>query len=268
MKRTFTSIILVLLTSLCLQLHAQSPSSDITGVYRYLLEDAEGMGIVTPTHFIWVLADKDRHHFANSEPTEAEKISAFEAQNVAAGTWRFSGNQQATFTFTHHYNANQLGQSFTWEYEREGDLYRYWILGEDGSRGPLQQSRRVASWNAKGSCDAFNGVWEYQDRFTGIYIQSGGYGAWMIMPDKSMGLSTPEGKAKAFDGLNAKFVMGDCSKTDKQFWTVLHAADLREEKLTIGSTSKELKPDLFEWDLLNQTGKPIGALWQTRRIAK
>lgn len=226
------------------------------------------MGIVTATHFIWVLTQKDRQSFADEKPTEAEKVSAFEAQNVAAGTWEFTGKQRVVFTFRHHYDEKQIGQSFTWEYEQEGDLFRYWILGEDGSRGDLQKSQRVATWNVPGTCDTFNGVWEYEDRFTGIYIQSGGYGAWMIMPDKQMDLSTTEGKGKAFDGLNAKFVIGDCSNTDKQFWTVLHAADMREEKLTIGSTSKELKPDLFGWDLLDQTGKPTGVSWQTRRIAK
>jgi hypothetical protein len=58
---------LVLAFLLYAQEAQKSPS--IVGTYMYVLEGQEGMSILTKTHCIWVLSDKNRKSFQGTEPT-------------------------------------------------------------------------------------------------------------------------------------------------------------------------------------------------------
>jgi hypothetical protein len=119
----------------------KSPS--IVGTYKYVLEDQEGMSIMTKTHCIWVLSDKNRKPFQGTEPTEAEKAAAFTSAFADGGTYKFVGPSRITVHRLFSTNPNLVGKEFTFEYEFEGDLCKYWILQSDGSRGTMGMARRV-----------------------------------------------------------------------------------------------------------------------------
>ncbi|MCI0616934.1 lipocalin-like domain-containing protein [bacterium] len=119
----------------------KSPS--IVGTYKYVLEDQEGMSIITKTHVIWVLSDKNRKSFQGTEPTEAEKASAFTSAFADGGTYKFVGPSRITVHRLFSTNPNLVGQEFTFEYEFEGELCKYWILQPDGSRGTMGKAQRV-----------------------------------------------------------------------------------------------------------------------------
>jgi hypothetical protein len=62
--------LLALSLALALLLYAQEAkkSPAIVGTYMYVLEGQEGMSILTKTHCIWVLSDKNRKPFQGTEP--------------------------------------------------------------------------------------------------------------------------------------------------------------------------------------------------------
>lgn len=119
----------------------ESPS--VIGTYEYVLEDMEGMCIITETHAIWVLSNKKRKPFQGEQPTDAEKAVAFDSAGAAVATYKFVGPSRITVHQLFSTNPNNVGTEFTWEYEFERELMKYWILQPDGSRGPMGKVRRV-----------------------------------------------------------------------------------------------------------------------------
>lgn len=131
--------------ALAFLLYAQEAqkSPSIVGTYIYVLEGWEGMSIWTKTHFIAVLSDKNRKSFQGTEPTESEKVDAFTSANADGGTYKFVGPSRVTAHRLFSTNPNLVGKEFTFEYEFEGDLCKYWILQSDGTRGTMGMARRV-----------------------------------------------------------------------------------------------------------------------------
>lgn len=144
-KAFIRSCLVVLVISLFSPLQAQEAkkSPSIVGTYLYVLEDEEGMCIATNTHIIWVLSDKKRTSFQAEEPTDAEKSIAFTSAYADGGTYKFAGPSRITIHRLFSTNPNLVGKEFTFEYEFENDIIKYWILQADGSRGPLGTARRV-----------------------------------------------------------------------------------------------------------------------------
>jgi hypothetical protein len=131
--------------ALAFLLYAQDAqkSPSIVGTYKYVLEEQEGMAIFTMTHCIWVLSDKNRKSFQGTEPTESEKAGAFTSAFADGGTYKFVGPSRVTVHRLFSTNPGLVGKEFTYEYEFEGDLCKYWILQSDGTRGPMGTARRV-----------------------------------------------------------------------------------------------------------------------------
>jgi hypothetical protein len=119
----------------------KSPS--IVGTYKYVLENQEGMSTWTKTHCIWVVSDKNRKSFQGTEPTESEKADAFTSADAGGGIYKFVGPSRVTVHRLFSTNPNLVGKEFTFEYEFDGDLCKYWILQSDGSRGTMGTARRV-----------------------------------------------------------------------------------------------------------------------------
>jgi len=115
----------------------------LVGTYVYELEDEEGMVIWTETHFIWLLNSKTRIPFKDEEPTESEKAVAFTSLTADGGTYTFSGPSRITVHRFFSSVPNLVGTEFTFEYEFDGDLIKYWIIQSDGSRGPMGKARKI-----------------------------------------------------------------------------------------------------------------------------
>ena len=74
-----------------------------------------------------------------------QKVATFASSFADGGTYEFVGPSRITVHRLFSTNPNRVGQEFTYEYEFEGDLQKYWILQPDGSRGPMGMARRVAT---------------------------------------------------------------------------------------------------------------------------
>ena len=143
---------LVLFMFVCLILIVQSCKNDktqeandspIVGVWEYELEDQEGISICTDTHIMWILSQKDRKSFQGDHPTESEKAEAFSSAFADCSTYEHVGPSRITVHRLYSTRPNLPGTEFTFEYEIEGDLEKYWIIQPDGTRGPMGKARRV-----------------------------------------------------------------------------------------------------------------------------
>lgn len=124
-------------------MNSSKGSPSVVGTYEYVLEDMEGMCIITEAHIIWLLSNKRWKPFQGEQPTDAEKAAAFDGSFADACTYKFVGPSRITVHRLFTTNPNLVGQEFTWEYEFEGELCKYWVLQPDGSRGPMGMARRV-----------------------------------------------------------------------------------------------------------------------------
>ena len=202
--------VILILASLFLlsQVYAQEIPKALIGAWKYQLEDVEGMAIISPSHFIWVIYAKDRSSFFKSELIDSEKAKAFAATNVGGGTHQSVGDNRIKVTFTHHTRPQMEWTSFEYVYaDADGDLMDYWVIQEDGSKGPLMQSKKLADWGAKRSCSGFEGVWEFEE-WDGLYLQCGNYGLWTINFQNMDKVSSEEERAKAFGTFNGTVAIG------------------------------------------------------------
>lgn len=121
----------------------EANDSPLVGVWEYELENEEGMCIYTDTHFIWVLSQKDRKSFQGDQPTESEKAEAFSSAHAYFNTYEHVGPSRVTVHTLFSTSPSSPGTEFTFEYEFEGDLMKYWIIQPDGTRGTMGKARRV-----------------------------------------------------------------------------------------------------------------------------
>ena len=145
-RTCFTIILIASLQTVFLSSNAQNASKNpsITGTYIYELEGQEGMCIITKMHYTFVLTAKDRKPFQGSEPSETEKAAAFSSTIADGGTYKFVGAGKVLAHRLYSTNPQLVGKEFTFEYEFDGDLLKYWVLQEDGSRGPMGKARRIS----------------------------------------------------------------------------------------------------------------------------
>ena len=116
-------------------------SPSLLGTWEYLVDDLEGLCIYTETQVFWILVNKGRKPFQGDQPTEAEKAQAFTDSWADACTYTFTGPSRVAIHRVFATNPN--APDFTFEYEIDGDLCKFWVLGPDGSRGPMWKSRRL-----------------------------------------------------------------------------------------------------------------------------
>lgn len=244
---------------------AQSPPAEVLGVWKYQLKKQEGVSIVTPTHFIWIINQKNRSEFVKEELSQTEQIKAYEAMNVAAGTVTYLGDKRIKMTYTHHSTPQLVGTSFEWTYEKEGDLLQFWIMQDDGSKGPRMQSKKLSDWEVGGDCSAFNGVWAYEE-WNGLYIQCRNYGLWLINSQAIANVTTDEEKVRAFANISGSAAMSDCLANDKGFWNVIHNSDIRFEKETIGLLTETLSPGRIKCYRLDANGQTTDISWHLKRL--
>ncbi len=263
MKKITWLILLSLVTNMTLL--AQSPPAEVLGVWKYQLENQEGMSIVTPTHFIWIINQKNRSEFVKEELSLAEQIKAYEAMNVAAGTVTYLGDKRIKMTYTHHSTPQLVGTSFVWTYEKKGDLLQFWILQKDGTKGPQMQSKKLSDWEVGGDCSAFNGVWAYEE-WNGLYIQCRNYGLWLINSQAMDKVTTDEEKVKAFANISGSAAISDCLGKGRGFWNVIHGTDIRFEKEAIGLRTEKLSPSRIKCYRLGAKGQTTDISWHLKRL--
>lgn len=260
-----STLLLALFLAANMTLLAQSPPAEVLGVWKYQLENREGMSIVTPTHFIWIINHKNRSEDHKEERSQAEQIKAYDAMNVAAGTVAYLGNKKMKFTFSHHSSPQLVGSSFEWTYEKEGDLLQFWIMQDDGSKGPGMQSKKLSDWEVGGDCSAFNGVWAYEE-WNGLYIQCRNYGLWLINSQAIAKVTTDEEKVKAFANIGGSAALSDCLANNKGIWNVIHDSDVRSEKESIGLLTETLSPDRIKCYRLDANGQTTDINWHLKRL--
>jgi hypothetical protein len=144
-KTCVTIILIASLQTIYFSSKAQnaSKSPSMIGTYIYELEGQEGICIVSKTHFVWVITDKSRKPFQGGDPSESEKAAAYTGANADGGTYKFIGPSRITIHRLFSVNPALVGKEFTFEYEFEGELCKYWMLEADGSRGSMGKARRI-----------------------------------------------------------------------------------------------------------------------------
>ncbi|MBI5913919.1 MAG: hypothetical protein HY842_00960 [Bacteroidetes bacterium] len=99
MKKLTTIIALALtLFLLAREAFAQTGKGSQTGAWKYEWEGWEGIAIISPTHFIWLLSGENRQEFTSPTPSVSEKARAFDALIAAAGTWELVSENRAKAT--------------------------------------------------------------------------------------------------------------------------------------------------------------------------
>ena len=116
-------------------------SPSLLGTWEYLLDNWEGLFVYTETHVFWILVKKGRKPFQGDRPTEAEKARAFTDSWADAMTYTFTGPSR--IAIHRLFSTNPAAPDFTFEYEIDGDIIKYWPLKPDGSRGAMGMGRRL-----------------------------------------------------------------------------------------------------------------------------
>lgn len=269
MKKAFTPIILTLLLFLVTgSTLAQTGKAALTGVWKYEWEGWEGIAILSPTHFIWLLTAENRQEFNSSAPSVAEKAKAFDALIAAGGTWELVSDNQAKATASFSINPETKKTPTIWDFEREGDMLISWIINPDGSRQDTPiRCRKLADWGVPSEVSMFHGVWEYVGQ-NGLYLQAGSYGAWIIVNGPQVNPSTDEGKAKNFDGIHCSVAVGTHLADNRHIWNILHSWDIRQEKAAYFTDCEMPNPDLVNMWFVDAKGKQLGEKWQVRRVGR
>ena len=108
-----------------------------------MLENREGMAIFTKGYMVYHLSDKNRKSFQGTEITDSEKAAAFSSAIAEVCTYKFVGPSRITVHRIFSTNPSLVGKEFTFEYDFDGDLFKYWVLKPDGSRGTMGTSKRI-----------------------------------------------------------------------------------------------------------------------------
>jgi hypothetical protein len=101
------------------------------------------MSIITKGYIVWLLTDKNRKSFQGTEPTESEKAAAYTSAFADVCSYKLVGPSRMTVHRLFSTNPALVGKEFTFEYEFDGDLFKYWILQPDGSRGTMGTAKRI-----------------------------------------------------------------------------------------------------------------------------
>ena len=268
MKKT-TAIIALAITLFLLagSAFAQTGKEALTGVWKYEWEGWEGIAILSPTHFIWLLSAETRQEFASRTPSVADKAKAFDALIAEAGTWELVSDNRAKATKSFAINPEAKKTPTVWDFERTGDEFTAWIIQPDGSRGAPIGCRKLNDWGTPSEVSMFHGVWEYVGQ-NGLYLQAGSYGAWIIVNGPQSDPSTDEGKAKNFDGIHCSVAVGTHLSDNRHIWNIIHSWDIRQEKAAYFSDCEMPNPDLVSMWMVDAHGKQVGEKWQVRRIGR
>jgi hypothetical protein len=267
--RRITKINLACILCLVFAVHAsaQTSGNGLTGVWKYENQGREGVCIASPTHIIWIEADRSRMILPDVNPGDEAKALALSQVDAAAGEWSLEKPGRARARFLYSSNPAQVGKYSSWDFVIEGDKITYWVIDEKGDRMAPGFARRIADWSSGGDCSIHNGVWEYVD-LKGIYLHSGNYGAWFIQNKPVETAGTTAAKASTFDAVNASVVVGSKHSGKKYIWNVLHAADERDEgKTYITELDASALPNMSIW-FVDQHGKQTGNIIKTKRVAK
>lgn len=246
---------------------AQNGKAALTGVWKYEWEGWEGIAIISPSHFIWLLTGENRQAFASPTPSASEKAKSYDALITEAGTWELESDKRVKTTRLYASNPDMKKTPFFWDFERAGSAMTAWIIQPDGSRGAPIKSRKLADWSASGNISMFHGVWEYVGQY-GMYLQAGNYGAWFILNGAQSEASTDEGKAKNFDALNSSVAVGTHLGGNRYVWNVIHSKDPRNEKDAYFTDCDMSNPDMFKMWFIDAMGTKVGGEWQVKRIGR
>ena len=273
MKNAFTLLIFFYFIVLSYGMNGQGIPKELTGVWKYETEGLEGITIISPTHAAWILTKNNRPNLNGQALTTEDKIKAYNSiQNIGILTQKtegtVGGTKRCASTYLYSNDPSRVGQSFSWEYEKKGDYFNYWIIQPDGSRGYQGKARKLADWDAKVEWSKLNGLWKYSGPYTGYYMHSGNYGLWLIINDPNLQVATDEGKAHAFDVINSAAALVQNVDNHKQVWRVLHAYDENMENQSIYTGMKAITPDLYEVWYDDGFGKPTGTGWAIQRVKK
>lgn len=262
--KKLTAYLLIICTFLLVTVSAVAQ----TGVWKYEWAGWEGIAILSPTHFIWLLSTESRQNFTNANPSVVEKAKAFEALIAEAGTWELVTGTRAKATKLFSINPQTLKTPTVWDFERDGDYLVAWIIQADGSRSTTPiKSRKLADWGAPSEVNQFNGVWEYVGQ-NGLYLQAGSYGGWILVNGPQTDTSTEEGKAKNFDVTNCSVAVGTHLGGQRHIWNLIHSWDVRHEKTAFFTNCEFAGPDLFNMWAMDARGKQVGEKWQVRRVGR
>ncbi len=247
---------------------AQTGKEALTGVWKYQLDTQEGIAIISPTHLIWLLTNKNRQPFSGATPSVSEKAEAYEAVIAAVATWEMESENRAKATYIYVSPVNGMGTSLRWDFERSGDELTYWVIQPDGSRGAPGKSRKMADWDAAAGVPEFNGVWRYEEPFNGMFIHSGSYGAWLMWNEPRPGAETPteEEKAKIFETFSCTAGIGVPAGTGRQIWSILHASNIRDEKQSLFITSEKPAENQIAVWFIDPAGEQVGEKFRVRRV--
>lgn len=259
-------IILLLLLSPVL-LVGQTPCESLYGVWKYETKGLEGMNILTPNHYIWIFNQKNRIDFNGSKPSLEEKANAFDNMTVSAGTWECNGNR-ATVHQKYAKDPALVDSSFSFDFNIIGDKGDYWVIDAGGNRAPKGVARKVAEWDEPSSCSKLNGVWTYEG-MKGMSIQSGIYGAWVIVdPDQgslAADLTTASGKSRAFEAIEAHYAIADCKGDHRTQWVIIHSVNPAMEKKIL-YTEIQVQKNSFSGRFMDTNRRLIGEEWKMIRL--
>jgi len=268
MSKIFFLLIIICQVSLSNRLIGQGVPGELTGVWKYQIEGLEGISIISPTHSAWILTKADRPNLHGKVLNNEEKVNAYNAVGSISilSQKKVPGNKRIASTHLLSNDPSRVGQSFSWDFEINGNFLAYWVIQSDGTRGYNGKARKLASWNAKTDWSKLNGLWKYINLGTGYYMHCGNYGLWLIINDPLLKVTTDEGKAHAYDMINSSAALVQNVDNRHQVWHVLHSFNENQENQSIYSGMKAINPDLYDVWMDDGHGKANDSKWQIQRV--
>lgn len=246
-------------------LQAQNNPSSFTGVWKYEWEGWEGIAIISPTHFIWLLTGANRPTSVSTPPSATEKVKIYNEILVSAGSYEFLSANRVKATRRFSINPEDLKSPLIWDFDRSGHMLTSWIIQADGSRGDAIRCRKLADWGGSSEIASLQGVWEYTGQ-NGIYLQAGNYGAWIILNGTLADPATDQGKAQNIDAMNASVVIGTQLSDRHYIWNIIHSVYPHWEKEALFTGFEMTDADSFQMWTEDGAGNKNGPGWKVQRI--
>lgn len=210
----------------------------LEGVWEYDLDTHRGLWFSKDGRYLWVMVGKERSELPDGELGLKEKAHAFSVINIAYGEISCD-EKRGTAKNIYAEIPAWTGNAFQFDFEIAEGRARYWVIQENGSRGPGGRTHKIADIPAPGEegCSRIAGFWAYSlAEQEGIFVASEEYFAWILINKEfwqsNPGLDTEEDKARAFDNISAAAGTYSCDEEGRYEWRRLHAKDSRAEKGT------------------------------------